>query len=279
MMEFYYVGGYTGEKINLIDGDFTAQNVELFLKSTWNYTSLGAIDNRAVIKGFRKGAEERKLQVQVLADTEDEFNRVMTEAHRVFEADVRNATPGRLWCNGYYMDAYAIEDTHDSFQEYLLFVQKTIKFLLPSPFWTKENKRSFYPLVEDDGKIDFPVDMPFDLGRDTGYEFFKNDAVGAARFRMTVYGPCVNPVITLGGHAYGFDGLTVPSGAYVVIDSVNKTAELVAANGARTNVFDLRDRDSYIFEPIPPGNVEVSRVQTLAFDLVIYDERGLPPWI
>ena len=280
MMELYYVGACTGGKIDLVSGDFCAENVETFLKNRWDYLTLGAIDDRTIVKSFRKTEEERKLTLQVLADTEAEFNRIMTDAHRVFEADVRNKRPGRVWCNGYYMDAYVIEDGHDAFDEMLCFVRKTVKMLVPFPFWTKEVKHSFVAVDEGSaGTADFPMDHPFDLGSDDGFEFLTVDAVGPSRFRMVVYGPCVDPVIMLGGHAYGFDGLTVGSGEYVVVDSRDKEAYMVATNGQRSNVFDYRDRDSYIFEPIPPGDVQVTRTRSVAFDLTIYDERGLPPWI
>jgi hypothetical protein len=73
--------------------------------------------------------------------------------------------------------------------------------------------------------------------------------------------------------------VTLSSGEYATIDSKTKKIRKYAIDGEEENIFHLRDRESYIFKPIPEGNISVMRSKNIGLDISIYDERGEPRWI
>lgn len=86
---------------------------------------------------------------------------------------------------------------------------------------------------------------------------------------IKVYGETVNPYIKLKDYKTGeilqyvrFNGLTVPSGSYLEIDSNPERAiiEVVNENNERLNVQGLAEQDSTMFINLPVGNyiIEVS---------------------
>ena len=87
--------------------------------------------------------------------------------------------------------------------------------------------------------------------------FCDNTGFVASNFRLIINGPCSNPVVYVGEHAYQVH-CNVGAGEYLMIDSSGKTIELVSSTGAKTNVFNSRNKDSYIFEKIPVGKNPVS---------------------
>ena len=95
---------------------------------------------------------------------------------------------------------------------------------------------------------------------------------------MIFYGPASNPQVVIGGHSYTLY-TTLTAGERAEIDSRTKKITKYSINGCTENIFHTRDKDSYIFQKIPYGPLPVNKAAALAFDIVIYDERGEPVWI
>lgn len=127
------------------------------------------------------------------------------------------------------------------------------------------------------GGVNYPHDYPFDYGSATATQRVVNTGFVASNFRLVIDGPCVNPLVTIGGNAYQVN-VTVAAGQYLLIDSVEKTAALQSNDGTRTNVFNARNRDSYIFEKIPVGENVVAWSGDFNFEITLLEERSEPKW-
>jgi len=92
-----------------------------------------------------------------------------------------------------------------------------------------------------------------------------------------IYGACENPGITVAGHLYEV-AASVAANEYLTIDSVNKTVVLTHTDGTTENCFNLRNRDSYIFEKMPVGLSEIAVNGDFKFDIVLLEERSEPKW-
>ena len=95
-----------------------------------------------------------------------------------------------------------------------------------------------------------------------------------SEFRLVIYGEAVNPRIVINGYPYVLY-TTIPSGAYVIVDSREKTITMYQ-NGQRTNIFDFRNKSDSIFEKIPAGNLHIVWDSAFGADLTIFREQSEP---
>ena len=102
--------------------------------------------------------------------------------------------------------------------------------------------------------------------------------MGGSAFRILIYGQTTDPVINIGGHRYAVNG-SISAAETLLIDSLTKTITLTTAMGTKVNWFANRDRNSYIFQPIPAGMNIVSWIGTFGFDLTVIEKRSEPKWI
>ena len=94
---------------------------------------------------------------------------------------------------------------------------------------------------------------------------------------MIIYGPVVNPQITVGVNTY-LVNIVLEEGEYLEIDSAAGTVVKVKVSGERVNAFHNRSFENSVFEPIHPGGQDIGWSGRFAFDLVIYEERSEPRW-
>ena len=107
--------------------------------------------------------------------------------------------------------------------------------------------------------------MDYDYGPPSAPPVIAVDGLDPMPFRMTIYGPCSNPTVTIGGNQYRITG-DIPGGARVEVDAVEgeRSVAFVNAAGDRVNWFANAERGagldsgSYIFQPLPAGRAEVS---------------------
>ena len=94
---------------------------------------------------------------------------------------------------------------------------------------------------------------------------------------MIIYGACTNPAVYVSGHLYQVN-CELGSTDYLTIDSITKKIFVTSNKGAITNVFNLRNRDSYIFTMIPPGQNVVAWEGDFGIDITLIEERSEPKW-
>ena len=125
--------------------------------------------------------------------------------------------------------------------------------------------------------LDMSHDIPYDFAGDMANKTLVNSGFTATNFRMVIYGACNNPAVYVSDHLYQVN-CELGATDYLTIDSITKKIFVTAADGTVTNVFNLRNRDSYIFEMIPPGQNIVSWEGNYGVDITLIEERSEPKW-
>ena len=242
----------------------------------WNVTKKG---NR--IASMNRDVSKRKLPVIIICDTEEKGIAARNKLLEVVEKDVLAMQHGKIIIGDYYFRCFV---TKSQKKDYLLskrLMKLTLTLTTDFPFWVKESTVSFggaLAAVGGEGKnLDFNYDHPFDYTASVNIKEVNNTGFVAADFRMIVYGACTDPAIYINGHEYEVN-CKVEEGAYLTIDSAAKKIYLTANDGTVTNVFNLRNKDSYIFEKIMPGTNAVAWNGGFGFDITLLEERSEPKW-
>ena len=244
---------------------------------SWNYDT---INNR--ISRFFRSITERKLPLVVVGRSDEEAITVRNQILDLAEADIEAKIPGKVFVGDFYTNGYI---TASKKSEYLLskrYCKIDLTLTSDDPTWYLDRKYVFVvdEAAENDIKsgTDYPYDYKYDYSHSMSSKTVLNDSFGSCPFKLRIYGPAVNPTVKIGGHNYTVNG-TIGSSESLLIDSLTKKITLITALGAKTNWFDRRDRESYIFEPIPAGQSAVSWNGSFGFDLTVIEKRSEPKWI
>lgn len=235
------------------------------------------------ITSFFKGIVTKTVPLIIKCGSREEGIEKRNKLFEICEKDVLKVKHGKIIIGEYYLKCYI---TGSRKAKYLLdkgYMELTLTVTTDRPQWIKETKEYFLAINNDNaivGKrnLDFNYDFPFDYTSDFNHRSIINSGIVGTPFKMIIYGPCTDPEIHIGGNAYQvFAELT--ENEYLTIDSIEKTIMLTRYNGEQVNCFHLRNRESYIFEPIPPGENIVNWNGLFGFDFIAYDERSEPKWI
>ena len=231
------------------------------------------------ISSFKKGIQDRSLPVVIKCNTEEEGIAIKNKLFEVCEKDVLAVKAGKLVIGDYYFKCYI---TGSSKSEYLLnagYMKTELAITSDMPYWIKETTSNFDGESATIGKnLDYNNDFDFDYSSNMLGTQLVNGNFVPSNFRMIIYGQVSNPEIYIGGHLYSVD-VDIEANEYLTIDSIEKTIELTRADGTIANCFNLRNRDSYVFEKIPSGVSNVSTSAAFHFDITLLDERSEPKWI
>lgn len=242
---------------------------------SWNYDTINSRISR-----FYQGVTKRSIPLVFACESDETIVAVRNRLLELTETDVEARIPGKIRIGDYYTTGFI---TGSKKSKYLLnkrYCEVDLTLTSEDPTWYRETTHYF--TVGDtesttDGGIDYPYDYTYDyVERMTGRSIYC-DSVGDNAFRMTIYGVTTNPTIIVGNHTYKLNG-NIGSGERVVIDGLNKTIVLTSSNGVKTNWFDKRDRNNYIFEPIPSGTHAVAYSGSFSFELTIIEKRREPKW-
>lgn len=205
--------------------------------------------------------------------------------HQLFEADLRNNTPGTLTSdNEWQAKAYVAKaEPGNIYPAYVLF---TWTIVLVDSTWTRESTTRYVP--RDDSEqlgLDYPHDYPFDYAGMPPNQSIVNDALTEMPCKLTVFGVASNPTIRIGDNTYQVN-CEVPKGSRLVIDGAAspKTVKLIDLYGNETNELPNALRGSgkgggnYVFQPLPAGSTKVSWAGGFEFDLTVCEQRGEPKW-
>lgn len=228
------------------------------------------------VTAFSKKPAVYDVELMLIGTSEEKLAQ-LDRLHEDFELDLRSVKPGRLIWNDYHIECYATESSTKPNSSNMI-VDNTVTFYCPYPFWIKEEKRSFYPQAvnADEEFLDYPHDYPYDFySGEAGSATWQTDFPFKSDFKMVIYGPATNPRIVINDHVYQIlDDLGETE--YVIIDSKLATIEKVTASGHKINAFDLRNKESSVFEQLPAETLYLSWLGTFGFDLTLYEERSEP---
>lgn len=265
-MKIVYKNNF-GQTIDFMGPDIKISESDL-LKFAWSYDTV----NTSGVAGpkvtrVHKSIQERRLTITMYADRLDSFLRVT-------EQDVIAETPGKLYIDSQYLACYIISGSPTYYSNGLTVME--VKVVATYPFWCNEI-RYVYSAGRSSDDSDYPYDYPYDYLSTLETDNLVNPHYAPTPFLMYVYGPCTDPALYISNHLYQLH-LTVDAGAYVIVDSRDRTITLVNSKGVKTNVFDAREKSSDIFAPIPPGTNPMVWDGTFWFDVVLVAERSVPLW-
>jgi phage-related protein len=243
----------------------------------WNVTKKG---NR--ISALDYTISKRKLPIIIICDTEEKGIAARNKLLEVVEKDVRALQHGQIIINDYYFRCFVTKSQKSEYLTTKRYMRLTLTLTSDFPFWVREETFIFRKIGEDESgggqNLDFNYDHPFDFFSGRGSKTLDNFGFVGTNFRMVIYGACHNPAVYVSGHLYQVN-CDVGEGEYLTIDSVTKKIFLTAIDGTVTNAFNMRSRDSYIFEKIPPGQNEVNWEGSFGIDFTLLEERSEPKWI
>lgn len=241
----------------------------------WGYDTLNSRISR-----FYKKVTSRSLPLVICANSGEEAYAAMNRLHELAERDIEARKPGRVYINGYYTTGYITQSKKSKYLIEERFCKNQLTFVSDDPNWYRETLYSFQP--ESGTAVVTGADYPYDYSYDYAMSFNGKDiplaTTSDSAFRLRIYGEAGNPSVSIAGNTYGVSG-DIAAGESLLIDSLNKTIVLTQVTGNQVNWFDKRSRDGYIFEPLPPGNLQVAWNNAFGFDLTVIEKRSEPKWI
>ena len=241
----------------------------------WSYDTV----NSRISRFYRK-ATNRKLPLTVICKTDDEAVMVKNRLMEVAEADIEAMLPGKIIVGDYYTKGYITASVKSRYAINKRFCRIDLTLTSEDPAWYKEETYSFFfdgKTLTPNAETDYPWEYKRDYAIPLSAKRIACNSVGDNAFRIKIYGKITNPAVTIAGHLYSVNG-TVYAGETLLIDSLTKTITLTKATGEKENWFDKRNRSSYIFEPIPPGQHIVDKNGAFGVDLTVIEKRSEPKW-
>lgn len=271
-----------GVSFNLLDFSGMKLKTAKFHSFKWNANAT-AFKYGDLLKGFTKDAVEYEAEFKVFGSESERIEK-LNDFHDATEHDIFLQTPGTLTIDGYYIECYITMSETEAPEDQRLSTTNIITFYCPYPFWLKETKYSLS--MSGSALIDaanFPLNLPLNLGVSGFKRTITVDSSIPYEFRLEINGAITNPSLTINGHIYEV-GVTVPTNATLVISSIErrnieKCIYLSYPSGNTVNVFNKRNKDSYIFEPITGPTIIISSAQEITFDLYLIERRSEPKWI
>lgn len=225
------------------------------------------------VSSFYRDAAQYKSELLFFGSVEEQTE-LINDLHDEFEGDLRRKQAGKFIVEGHYLECYvnSVDARHTNGV-----TTDSIQIYAPHPFWKQDEKIILEKSdVTSGGFLDFPYDFQYDYTAPvTGERQIESDFPFESEFRLVVYGQAVNPRIVVNGYVYLLYA-TVPAGAYVVIDSRQKSIMMYNANGTRTDLFNFRNKTNSIFAKIPAGNLDITWDSSYGADLTIFRERSEP---
>lgn len=252
---------------------------------SWNFTS----DNNQ-ISSFNMGIVTKSVPIIICCSSEEEGLLLKNRLLEYADKDVLALQHGKIIIDDYYLRCYVTGSKKSKYLVNKGYLETTLTIATDYPHWVKEGKTSFRAngTVIADGagqapvgskrNLDYNVDFPYDYMSGMKGKTLNNSGFVGTNFRLIIYGAVINPTIYIAGHCYQVN-CSVGEGEYLTIDSLAKTIRLSKKGGETENCFNYRNRNSYIFQKVPPGDNAVTWDNTFGFDVILLDERSEPKWI
>lgn len=270
MIEIKYISSNT-KKYNLI-GDRLRATSGNFHSYEWKRKT--KISKKSI--EFEKDAASYQITLTLRGNLA-ERKKMLDDLIDSFEYDIQNKTPGKICFGEYYIEGYIIKANSKTSSIRNEWSDCDIEIYCPYPFWIKETEYNFKTAditSTDNKKYGYRYGFRYANGlKDT---YIINDSFTSVHFKMRIYGPCVNPLVNIGGHSYTVHTI-LQEGEYLEIDSMEETAIKTMMNGTKVNMFHYRGNG--VFTKILPGRQVISWDGKFDFDIVMFIERSEPKWV
>lgn len=262
------------------------QSVEFGVNGLYmNEVALGwkfeAKSNNGVIVSFSSGLYNFSLPAVIIADSDEQANMIRDRLHDICLFDVISQKKGKLIYRGYTLDCNINEIVNSSYRDWTAFGDVKLNVITDKPIWRKSKTVSFRFISDNqviDNALDYDFDYPFDYGLlSQNKMIFENESFVESDFILKIQGEVNIPAVYINDHLYSVDTM-LSYGDILEINSKEHKIVLTKSNGKTENCFDLRNRDSYIFQKIAAGINTIRTSQKLNVQLTCFDERGEPKW-
>lgn len=278
MYDIYYVGAQNNEKINFCQWPYMVTGGDLF---DGDYDS---VDENDHIQEFERKITDYSLDIEINARG-GAFQKAVDYLEDVAEKDIINVTPGKLYVGNSYLKCWLTGTGKDRWVNGLFSISNSLTVTSDYPYWITEESFSFLKASQSGAVspwLDYPYDYPYEYSKVRNVQYIQNSNYTASGFRITIYGPCINPLIRIAGHVYELQ-TTLYESEYAIIDSSTRYSKdrkivKVKADGSQEDIFNSRNKASDIWQKIPAGRSIVSWNGAFGFDVVLFNERGTPRW-
>lgn len=275
-----YYENHNGEKIALDSWPVVIEDLTTLFESEWDYDiSENKSKNKSEISCFYRAKAQKKITLQVFADSDEEYCEIMEQLNDIPEKDIIERTPGKLWCNDYYLECYMVSSKTKNYEDVFCSVDVEKTLIAINPFWVNGHIYTFYSykaVTSNDNKR-YPGRYPYRYANGLSGEYIINPFFTSANFKLTIYGPVVKPQVTIGNNTYRVN-ITLEEKERLEIDTREKTIEKVKAFGERVNAFHNRQKGMDFFRKIPAGRQYIMWTGKFEFDVTLYEERSEPRW-
>lgn len=238
--------------------------------------SVVAKNNR--ISAFSKGIVKKALPVVVACSKAQNGTAAKNRLFEVMEKDVLAGSHGRIVAGDYYLRCFVTGSKKTEYFYHKGYAKLDLTVETDRPEWIRETAFTFGYRAGGAGKnLDFNRDFPSDYTSNLTGRSVCNMGFMPVHFRMIVYGAAENPALTVGGHLYQVNAL-LQRNEHLEVDSVSRKITLTHEDGTTENLFNSRNRESYIFQKIPPGVSLVSLDGCQKADITLLEERSEPEW-
>lgn len=276
MKDIYYVNS-NNEKIDLLEPPYMLQTGELF-GYKWNYESKQRLGGGGKITNIRKDLEERTLTLSIVNYGVENYEEAIDYLHEIADIDVLKKTPGRLYVGGMYLNCYVTASEKSEWEPEAGYIDVSLTLAVEYPMWVGENPYTFHSFgISSTNNKRYPRRYPYRYANGMNSTYIINPHFANSNFKLIIYGPVVNPMVTIGGVSYLVNAI-LEEGEYLVIDSRSRTIIKVKKNGEQENLYHNRQKGRNFFRKVAPGRQPVSWTGKFNFDLIIYEERGEPKW-
>lgn len=267
MLKMKYINHY-GEEINFGEKGLYINESDLH-DYEWSYD----IVNKKVVNLEN---ETKKPKIDVFATGEDR-REIANLFFEIINKDVLENEAGRIVIGDYYLEGYFVAKENSKYSSGKV-IKMTLTYVAPNK-WMKKTKFSYMPEESTTLEgLDYPHDYPHDYKMHRSTKPIVNDGYRPCDFEIVFYGAQETPTIIINGHTYQVY-TTLQAGEYLIVNSLEKTIRKVLNDGTIQNVFNRRNKDSYIFEKIAVGKATVIRDTDARLDITLIEQRSEPKWI
>lgn len=224
---------------------------------------------------FNKGYKKKNIKMDIFT-SKNKYHEAINHLYEVFEKDVLNGTPGKLYFGDSYLSCFIQGSTKKNWESDIFMTLDLV--VLTKENWVAETSFVFNStgIASSDNKR-YPYKYPHRYASGLNASYIINPHFAESNFKMIIYGPVVNPQVTIGGNQH-LVYIVLEQGEYLEIDSRAGTLVKVMQNGERINAFHNRQKGKAFFRKIPPGRQNISFSNNMIFNLFIYEERSEPKW-
>lgn len=213
----------------------------------------------------------------------DERKQMLNNLYDIFEIDLINKIPGKLYFGDYYIRCYMQSASTEPNSILNCRTDNVLEVYCPRQEWIKEtvyslNSQSQDTLNEEIGMKKYTYSYPFVYNSQKDLINILNDGIDNADVIIRMFGPALNPFVKIGDTVYQILS-EIDSNEYFEINTIDRTIYKVSSYGQKTNAFMYRSKDrSEFFVKISPGTLQASWGSNYDAEVVVVAKRTEPRW-